>query len=63
MQLTNQKDYAVRLIRTPEPAEDEVSAEEEDEPVHQRSRRKSDHRPDVMADVDEKWAATHAKQV
>lgn len=66
-QLTNQKDYAVRLIRTPEPVEDEVSEEEEEELLEatksKRQRRRSDHKPESLVDADEKWAATHAKQV
>ncbi|XP_069121505.1 protein odr-4 homolog [Argopecten irradians] len=65
-QLTTQKDYAVRLIRTPEPVEDEVSEEEfeEDSTLDTaKKRRKSDHRPESLSDADEKWAATHAKQV
>ncbi|XP_033732011.1 protein odr-4 homolog [Pecten maximus] len=60
-QLTGQKDYAVRLVRTPEPVEDEVSEEEEDSDTTKK-RRRSDHRPESLCDVDEKWAATHAKQ-
>ncbi|KAJ8321279.1 hypothetical protein KUTeg_001137 [Tegillarca granosa] len=66
-QLTIQKDYAVRLIRTPEPVEDEVSEEEEEELLEatksKRQRRRSDHKPESLVDADEKWAATHAKQV
>ncbi|XP_060078570.1 protein odr-4 homolog [Ylistrum balloti] len=61
-QLTAHKDYAVRLVRTPEPVEDEVSEEEEDSDTTTKKRR-SDHRPESLCDVNEKWAATHAKQV
>ncbi|OWF41028.1 protein odr-4 homolog [Mizuhopecten yessoensis] len=60
-QLTAQKDYAVRLIRTPEPVEDEVSEEEEDSDATKK-RKRSDNRPESLCDVSEKWAATHAKQ-
>ncbi|KAL5012544.1 hypothetical protein ScPMuIL_011095 [Solemya velum] len=64
-QLTSQRDYGVQLIRTPEPAEDEVSEEEEDEILNtpKRKRRRSSHKPDSLENIDEQWVATHAKQV
>lgn len=60
-QLTSQKDYAVKLIRTPEPVEDECSEDDEDSAAPTKKRKKS--RPDSLASVDEQWVAQHAKQV
>lgn len=57
-QLTQQKDFAVRLICSPEPVEDEAS-EDDDEP----RQNKKPPKPDSMADCDERWICTHARQV
>lgn len=59
-QLTSQKDYAVKLIRTPEPVEDECS---EDEESASPSKKRKRNKPESLATVDEQWVAQHAKQV
>ncbi|KAK3577682.1 hypothetical protein CHS0354_028693 [Potamilus streckersoni] len=64
-QLTSQKDYAVHLVRTPEPVEDKASEDDEnvvDEPTV-KPRRKSLGRPESLDALNEQWPATHAKQV
>lgn len=55
-----QKDFAVRLICSPEPVEDEAS-EEDEEPKEKKI--KTPQKPENMADSDERWIATHARQV
>ncbi|XP_061171234.1 protein odr-4 homolog [Saccostrea echinata] len=59
-QMTSQKDFAVKLIRTPEPAEDECS-EEQESATPSKKRRKS--KPESLTSMDEQWIALHAKQV
>ncbi|KAH3798653.1 protein odr-4 homolog [Dreissena polymorpha] len=61
--LTNQKDYAVHIVKTPEPLEDSASVDQEPEEGSQNPRQKSQTRPAELADIKEQWAATHAKQV
>ncbi|KAK3088171.1 hypothetical protein FSP39_015658 [Pinctada imbricata] len=65
LQLTTQKDYVVKLVRTPEPAEDICTEEEEGdvEATPTKKRRRSSQKPDSLVKVDDKWTATHAKQV
>ena len=57
-QPTHHKDYAVRLICSPEPVEDEAS-EDDEEP----KQAKKSQKPVSMVDCDERWIATHARQV
>ena len=57
-QPTHHKDYAVRLICSPEPVEDEAS-EDDEEPKQDKKSQK----PVSMVDCDERWIATHARQV
>ncbi|XP_041369971.1 protein odr-4 homolog [Gigantopelta aegis] len=57
------KDYIVRLVRTPDPVEDEASEEEDGEEVEPRRQRSESGRPGSLELADEKWAATHTKQV
>ena len=65
-QVSPQKDFVLKLARTPEAAEDEVcevsemSGEEEELPS---KRKKSKTRPKSLDSADEQWLATHAKQV
>ena len=64
-QLTSQRDYAVHIVRTPEPLEDQASDDDEPEDVEksQKKRRKSQSKPSSLELMNEQWAATHAKQV
>jgi len=62
-QLTEGKDYAVHLVRTPEPLEDQASSEDEDSASTKKKRRRSQTKPSELALMDEQWVATHAKQV
>ncbi|ESP02228.1 hypothetical protein LOTGIDRAFT_238055 [Lottia gigantea] len=69
-QVTKQRDYVLRLSRTPDPVEDEVSEEEElpaellEELVHKKKvKKKGPKKPKSLDDVNEGWVATHAKQV
>ncbi|XP_046368560.2 protein odr-4 homolog [Haliotis rufescens] len=62
-QLTNSKDYVVRLIRTPDPAEDEVSEEEEGEEVVTERKKEACVRPKSLDLTDEQWVSSHATQV
>lgn len=53
-------------MRTPEPAEDKASDDDEEEETEQtskRQRRKSQSKPPSLEEMNEQWAATHAKQV
>ncbi|XP_046558824.1 protein odr-4 homolog [Haliotis rubra] len=62
-QLTNNKDYVARLIRTPDPAEDEVSEEEEGEEVVTERKKEACLRPKSLDLTDEQWVSSHATQV
>ena len=48
------------MICSPEPVEDEAS-EEDEEPKEKKI--KTPQKPENMADSDERWIATHARQV
>ena len=66
--MTTQKDYAVHIVRTPEPVEDQVDddedeGKEENEKNKKKKRRKSQCKPETLDAVNEQWAATHSKQV
>ena len=61
-QTTSGKDYIVRLVRTPDPVEDEASEEEDGEEVEPRKKKEAG-RPSSLELADERWAATHTKQV
>ncbi|KAL4219339.1 hypothetical protein ACF0H5_021919 [Mactra antiquata] len=66
--LTNQKDYAIHMVRTPEPVEDAASDDDDTEVLEQseassRKRRKSQTKPPSLEEMNEQWASTHAKQV
>ena len=60
-----QKDYVLRLARTPEAAEDEVCEESDigQEEELPSKRKKSKSRPKSLDKCDEQWLAEHAKQV
>ena len=66
-QLTSQRDYVVHLARTPDPVENAVAEEvQEDQsgdgaPTDESS--KPSDRPASLADLNEKWVSTHGKQV
>ena len=64
-QLTVQRDYAVHIVRTPEPVEDQASDDDEQEDVEKskKKRRRSQSKPATLDLMNEQWAATHAKQV
>lgn len=66
-QLTNQKDYVVHIVRTPEPMEDQASDDDseltEEVESSTRKRRKSQTKPPSLEEMNELWASTHAKQV
>lgn len=59
-QLTSQRDFVVKLIRTPEPVEDDCKDDEESSSPSKKRRRS---RPDSLMGVDEQWMVLHAKQV
>lgn len=64
-QLASQKDYVLKLARTPEPAEDEVCEELQIEGIEgeNTSPKKKRPKPKSLEVADELWVATHAKQV
>ncbi|PVD21934.1 hypothetical protein C0Q70_17737 [Pomacea canaliculata] len=63
-QLTQQRDYVLRLARTPDPAEDEACEESEDSGMQSSKELKEPSpRPASLSDAEDKWVATHAKQV
>jgi len=53
------------MVKTPEPSEDKAGDDDEDdaEVQEKRSRRKSQSKPPSLDEINEQWAATHAKQV
>lgn len=61
--LTNQKDYAVHFVRTPEPLEDQASDDNEAAAGTKIKSRRSQNKPAGLDAMNELWAATHAKQV
>ncbi|KAK6166889.1 hypothetical protein SNE40_023495 [Patella caerulea] len=64
-QLTNPRDYILRLARTPDPVEDEASEEEDLEDIvpKKKPKKKGSRRPKTLDEMDDSWVATHAKQV
>lgn len=54
----------LRLARTPDPAEDEACEESEDSGMQSSKELKEPSpRPASLIDAEDKWVATHAKQV
>lgn len=54
------------MVKTPEPAEDKASDDDEEEPApetNKKPRRKSQSKPPSLEEINDQWAATHAKQV
>ncbi|WAR31585.1 ODR4-like protein [Mya arenaria] len=64
--LTSQKDFAVHLVRTPEPLDDQASSDDDEAATvsERKKRRRSQTKPSELGDMQvEQWAATHARQV
>lgn len=53
------------MVRTPEPEEDKASDDDEEASAEtkKKTRRKSQSKPPSLEEMNEQWAATHAKQV
>ncbi|KAK7094511.1 hypothetical protein V1264_006064 [Littorina saxatilis] len=65
-QLSSQKDFVLRLARTPEAAEDDVCDESEVgqlEELPSHSKKKKTTQPKSLDKADEQWLAVHATQV